>query len=259
MKGPCTIATNDFPSLSEEPLQREVDQLVARRQYAQALLLLVQTPYVAGQGVEPREQVAAALQVERASHEREWAAPFEYGEFDWGDSITGTKAQLQALGLGDGMAFPGEEGGPKRSMTVIDPRGFAAKIERPWGGNKQLYVARIPFPGRTMPSLTLTRGDFAPGVVVDRIGYTCDEYRGSAEALAAAGLVRPEQMPGQPAMRKVRVTVLPDGTTPDGPPTANHRAASLPGAKVIERASLGSGKSLGLATLEIVDDLLHHL
>lgn len=67
-----------------------------------------------------------------------------------------------------------------------------------------------------------------------------DEYVGSADALAAAGLVRLDQLSGMPGMRKVRVAILPDGALQTGAHTANHRAARLPGARWIERASASS-------------------
>lgn len=40
---------------------------------------------------------------------------------------------------------------------------------------------------------------------------------------------------GQPGMRKVKVTILPDGTLPTGSPTANCSEAKEPGAKWVKR------------------------
>lgn len=80
------------------------------------------------------------------------------------------------------------------------------------------------------------------------IGW-CDEYIGTVVALAAAGLVRLDQMPGQPGMRKMRVTILPDGTPQEGA-TSNHSTARDSGAKVIERAS----KAEYLVRVGIPDD-----
>ncbi len=155
----------------------------------------------------------------------------EYREYDWGDWITGTKEQLQAMGLGVALAYPGEQGGPKKKMTVRELRGYAAEISRNQEGT---FTARIRFterPERPSP-------DFLPVFpgVKKREHHRFDEYIGTAEALTAAGLVLTEQLPGQPGMRKMRVTIFPDGTIPSGAPTANHPEARLPGARHIERA-----------------------
>lgn len=155
----------------------------------------------------------------------------EYRECDWGDWITGTKEQLQELGLGVGLAYPGDPGG-KKKLKVPDPRGYVAEISCS-DYEDGTFTARIEFPerpGRPYPSLLPA----LPGIR-KREHYRFDEYVGSAEALTAAGLVSAGQLPGQPGMRKMRVTIFPDGTIPSGAPTANHRAAGLPGARCIER------------------------
>lgn len=159
---------------------------------------------------------------------------FEYQQQFWGDLILGTKAQLQAIGIAVGMAFPGETDGPKRCMTVVDPRGFPCRVTPCIYKVDVIYSASINFPGRKPPRRKFD--DFAPGVRVDRSSYS-DEYEGTADALTAAGLVLRGQLPGQPGMRKVRVTILPDGTLPKGGPTANCSEAHDPGAKQIERVS----------------------
>lgn len=56
----------------------------------------------------------------------------------------------------------------------------------------------------------------APGVKRQQFEHA-DQFVGTAEALAAAGLVRLEQLPGAPGMPKVSVRVFPDGTVPSGP------------------------------------------
>lgn len=155
----------------------------------------------------------------------------EYREYDWGDWITGTKEQLQELGLGVGLAYPGESGSKKR-LKVRDSRGYVAEISCSDHGNGT-FTARIKFPerpGRPYPDLLPA----LPGIR-KREHYRFDEYVGSAEALAVAGLVCIEQLPGQPGMRRGRVTIFPDGTIPSGAPTANHSEARLPGARRIER------------------------
>ncbi|MFZ3081409.1 hypothetical protein [Rhodoferax ferrireducens] len=50
-------------------------------------------------------------------------------------------------------------------------------------------------------SRTADDGNFAPGVIRNEFGWT-DEYIGTAEALVSAGLVRADQLPGQPGMPK---------------------------------------------------------
>ena len=157
----------------------------------------------------------------------------EYREYDWGDWIAGTKEQLQALGLGTGKAYPGEAGCQKRKLTVHDSRGYSAEISCNDYKNG-IFAARIFFPHwpqRPYP-------DFLPAFlgVEKREHHRFDEYIGSAEALAVAGLVHVEQLPGQPGMRKMRVTIFPDGSVPSGASSVNHPEARLSGAKHIERA-----------------------
>jgi len=65
-----------------------------------------------------------------------------------------------------------------------------------------------------------------------------DAYIGDAESLAAAGFLRLDQLPGQPGMRKIRVTIFPDGTLPKGAPTANDEKKRLAGVRQIERVGI---------------------
>lgn len=78
--------------------------------------------------------------------------------------------------------------------------------------------------------LTNVWEDFSPGVRKNEIWWG-DRYEGTAVALSNAGLIRPDQLPGQPGMRKTTVTILPDGTLPKGPKTVSKE----PGAKQIMR------------------------
>jgi len=66
-----------------------------------------------------------------------------------------------------------------------------------------------------------------------------DEYVGTAHQLAGAGLVGLHQFPGQPGMRKHRVTIFADGTVPGGAPTAVWPQRRAPGAKEVTRGSRG--------------------
>ncbi len=150
----------------------------------------------------------------------------------WGESIEGTKAALQRLGLGVGMAFPGEPGAPKRRITVQDPRGFSCSI-RPCGWGEFPYSASINLPGRE----TLERecSEFASGVMKTALVWA-DRYAGTGAALVAAGLVRADQLPGQPGMGKTKVSISPNGAVlraRDSP------GAKEPGAKLIERTGKG--------------------
>lgn len=161
-----------------------------------------------------------------------------YTECEWGDLIEGTKEQLQALGLGIGLAFPGEVGGPRFDLNVRDPRGYSVKISNRYHRDER-YTAYVTFPNWPARPNAEEWTPNANGV--KKREYTWfDEFLGSAQALADAGLVQVDQLPGKPGMRKVRVTILPDGTLPIGALTANHRAARLPGARWIERASASS-------------------
>ena len=163
----------------------------------------------------------------------------EYTQQFWGDSIYGTKEQIQALGVGVGLSFPGEIGCPRRrKMKVPDPRGFLAEIERAdYRGEGLFYVAIPLFENHPRPEL-MAQQPYAPGVTKSE-QVSSDEYCGTAEALVALGLVQIDQLPGQPGMRKVRVRILPDGSVLGGPPTANCAETRKLGAKEIERAGAG--------------------
>lgn len=157
---------------------------------------------------------------------------FEYKQQIWGDWIRGTKEQLQRIGLAVDMAFPGEPDGPKKRFETTDHRGFPVRITDGSYHGDGIYSAAILFPGRD--SSTPERWtDFAPGVRKSSDIDWCDRYVGTPTALAAAGLVRLDQLPGQPGMRKTRVTILPDGTPQKGA-TSNYSEAKMPGAKRIK-------------------------
>lgn len=134
----------------------------------------------------------------------------EYRQQLWGDLIVGTKQELQSIGIGAGLAFPGEPDGPKRWMRVRDPRGFLTKIEREGYGDR--YIAQIPFPGREDRIYLEEWIDYAPGVLKCSTHYWGDSYIGSAEALVAARLVESSQLPGQPGMGKHTVTISAEGS-----------------------------------------------
>ncbi|WP_326537022.1 hypothetical protein [Pseudorhodoferax sp.] len=159
-----------------------------------------------------------------------------YAQYDWGDLIEATKEQLQALGLGVDLPFPGEPGGPKRKMRVKHAMGYDCAISNQYS-EAGVFVAHIHFPNwPDKPGWAIgPANEPFPGVQLLKRVWG-DEYVGSAADLVAAGLVQAEQLPGQPGMRKVRVTILPDGTVPTGPPTANlSKAARQQGGKQVSR------------------------
>lgn len=119
----------------------------------------------------------------------------------WGDMIYGTKEQLQSIGLGAGISFPGEAGETRKKIKVVDPRGFTATIDRAIYKADGVFCACIRFPGRDRPSWEAEWKPFYFGV--NKREFVCgDEFIGTGEALAAAGLVRMDQLLGQPGMRK---------------------------------------------------------
>jgi hypothetical protein len=176
------------------------------------------------------------------------APVFEYKQLPWGDLIYGTKEQLQGIGIASGMAFPGEPNGPKRSLRVTDPRGLKARVEASNYRGDGIFSASISFPGRERPEHGHVT-DFAPGVSKEETLWG-DLFTGTAESLSSAGLVQRDQLPGQPGMRKVIVTILADGSLPKGAPTANCREAREPGTIRITRKS----KALYEVCLHVSDE-----
>lgn len=126
-----------------------------------------------------------------------------------GDVIYGTKEQLQSIGLGAGIPFPGEAGETREKIKVTDPRGFTARIWRAAYKDDGVYCASIWFPDCDRPDEEWKPYSFG---VKKKDSVWGDEYIGTGEALAAAGLVRMDQLPGQPGMRKVAVSFRPDGS-----------------------------------------------
>lgn len=162
--------------------------------------------------------------------------PLEYRDWGWGESILGSKKQLQQLGIGEGLMFPGEPDGPKRVLNILDPRGFPCRVTEFYDKG---YFAHISLPGRERPKAPAPE-DFAPGVRKRSDCVWYDEYIGTGEALVAAGLVCVEHLPGQPGVGKVAVTVFADGTVPINPRAAGvGEKRRRAGAKWISRVSKG--------------------
>lgn len=162
---------------------------------------------------------------------------FQYKELLWGDLIYGTKHLLQKIGIGKGVLFPGEEGGPKKKFSTVDPRGFGCVVAEASHMGNEIFSASIRFPGRERQYGLSDWEYFAPGVQRKVIHWS-DEFIGTADDLIAASIVPPGYFPGLPGMRKTRVTILPDGSLPQGAPTSNFcRSERGAGTKSIERAS----------------------
>lgn len=156
-----------------------------------------------------------------------------YSQYDWGDCIYGSKAQLQALGIGIGVPFPGEPGGAKRKMRTTDQRGFPVEVcaEREGG-----FCASVRFPAwPSNPSFKSHKTEVYPGVLKHEEPWY-DVYTGSAENLVAAGLVMPDQFPGLPGRHKVCVSIYADGRVVDLPTTSPSTEWRVEGAKRVYRA-----------------------
>jgi len=165
------------------------------------------------------------------------AGQARYRQMPWGDLIEGTKAQLQALGLGIGLAFPGELGGPNYNMEVRDQYGHHVRIAR---GSEVLgvpYRASRTFTGWPERPLDYDRQVPAPAGLKKRELSWGDQYTGPADALIAAGLVEASQLPGAPGMRKTRVCIMPDGTVRTARQTACSAEFRQPGGRAVHRVS----------------------
>lgn len=155
----------------------------------------------------------------------------------WGELLYGSKARIQALGIAEGRAFPGEVDGPRRVLNVKDPRGFKTRIQIHWvfdsGRHASGFSVSISYPGRTLAVAEWR--DAYPGVRVCKAVSWFDEFVGTAEALVASGLLREGQFPGLVGMRRVRVRIAPDGAVIDGPPTAPDARSRMVGSKCVEK------------------------
>jgi len=157
---------------------------------------------------------------------------YSYQEFLWGDLILGDKEVLQRMGIAAGQPFPGEPGAEKKSVKTKDPRGFACRLEL-WGLGGFPYLASISHPGPTWSEVEDWR-PYAAGVIY-RPYYEHDEYLGSADALAAAGLVPSDLFPGMPGMSATQQTIYSDGTTPKTQGQKNRDLVGAVGSMVIKK------------------------
>lgn len=124
---------------------------------------------------------------------------FRYNELVWGDLIYGTKDKLQIIGIGPGLAFPGELGGPRKKLNTVDPRGFKCRVEYAEHIGDGVFSAKIYFPGRDRQFGFSDWEPFAPGVQRKAMFWT-DDFLGGADDLVSAGLVPAGCFPGLPGM-----------------------------------------------------------
>lgn len=145
----------------------------------------------------------------------------------------GTKAQLQAFGIGVGMVFPGEPGGPE-DLYCKCPLGFDVRVYLPTYDRAKaaagIYKAMSPY---------LTTGEkqkqyvqHAPGVMLqvwnDTGWISRDFYSGTDTALVAAGLVPSlDLFPGRPGKNKMQATYRPDWSLAGCSPRVHSTAVSI--------------------------------
>lgn len=134
---------------------------------------------------------------------------FEYDLHPWGDLIYSSKECLKMIGIGVGLAFPGEHGGPRGVLRTIDPRGFKCTVADCSYRGAGIFSASIIFPGREQQFGLSDWEPFAPGVQRKTMYWT-DDFIGNADDLLAAGLVQDGYFPGLPGMRKTSITIPPN-------------------------------------------------
>lgn len=159
---------------------------------------------------------------------------YEYLEYAYGDLIKGGKEVLQRMGIGVGIGFPGDAGSNKRRLSTTDPRGFPCVIEVSYNWEKFPFCVRIDHPGRNYHNPAEEWKDAFPGVQRQEVGHR-DIYKGTADALTAAGVVPVGMFPGMPGMRSVLVTILADGSLPTGHRNAGCSDRDEEGAMTIEK------------------------
>ncbi|NPC57857.1 hypothetical protein [Caenimonas soli] len=147
---------------------------------------------------------------------RNWALRHDFGGY--AETWEGTKAQLQAHGIGVGLKFPGEPGAPEELQCKC-PLGFAVRVFRSSCDRAKtaagIYIAQSFYlPRCKEPKQYVAH---APGVmreVSTAAGWlSSDLYYGTANALIAAGLVPDfDLFPGQPGRNKVQASYRKDWT-----------------------------------------------
>jgi hypothetical protein len=176
---------------------------------------------------QAKRRIAGRVKREAKSAEYEAAQPLDHRFTDTEERWVGTREQLRAVGIGVGIDFPGDNGtSPRKNVETTDAEGFSVSIragsmmsgERP-GPTHRFYVSSpyLPEDGKQARSRYRSdlAGEVAPGVSLETICHS-NFYRGTAEALVAAGLLRRDQFPGQEGRAKHRACYYADGAPVTG-------------------------------------------
>lgn len=147
--------------------------------------------------------------------------------YEWWE---GTKEQLQAEGIGGGMVFPGEPGGP-RELHCKCPLGFDVRVHLPGSSYAPGKAAAHIYTAQSwyVEPRSSEKAEYvqhAPGVVrqvwrPSGFWNRQDLYCGSDTALVAAGLVPSvELFPGQPGRNRMQASYTVEWKPADG---SSHR------------------------------------
>ena len=163
------------------------------------------------------EQVRINKEVAEEGHKfRNWQLRHTIDEY--AECWEGTKAQLQAIGLGVGLRFPGEPGASDEDLHCNCPLGFAFRIYRPTYERAKaaagIFTARSGYGSteRSKPQYVA----HAPGVLrevwtPESWWSSTHRYSGTADALLAAGIVPAmKYFPRQPRANSVRASYRTD-------------------------------------------------
>lgn len=125
----------------------------------------------------------------------------------------GTKAQMQAAGLGVGLAFPGEPGAPKR-LTCRCPLSFQFRVSLSHDDGKAaagIFIAHSWYVGGPLARRERQYTSYAPGVQQEvwtpAEWGRCDVFVGTVASLVGAGLVpSPQYFPGAPGTNRLQAS-----------------------------------------------------
>ncbi|MDB5956745.1 hypothetical protein [Ramlibacter sp.] len=178
-----------------------------------------------------------------------WQADYEWWE--------GTKEQLQREGIGGGMLFPGEPGGPEE-LHCKCALGFDVRVYLPGSTQKaaaRIYTAQSWYVPHTKEAKQYVQ--HAPGVMREvwrPSGWRGrDFYYGKAEALIAAGLVPSLHLfPGRSGMNKQQASYRQDWTPATSSPHMDFGAT-------IRRRGKGNEFCLELAVSDAEEKRREHV
>lgn len=157
-------------------------------------------------------------------------APYalEHIVYWYGEYIRASKSQLQALGIGVDVLFPGEPGAAPRRITVRCPRGYLTVIQAGTGG----YCARVYYPGRDVPKSPWI--EVAPGLKRQQYWWS-DKFTGTSGALVAAGLVSSDQLQGLSCRIGAQLQISADGAVISIRKGFSDPRTKMDGAKLVKR------------------------